>query len=101
LTDKQGYVRVHTEGGKIEYRCGIVLCSTGIHFGHGHPDNVSSIIQSVKDSNVAEAKAVLKALDIASKQHQKKVKIYTDSDNTIKIINSVKAKAIYRLRQER
>jgi len=33
-------------------------------------------IPSVQGSNVSEAKAALEALDIASKQHQKKVKIY-------------------------
>ena len=60
--------------GKKENRCGTVLCSIGIHFGHGHPDNVSRIIQSFQDSNVAQAKAALEALDIAFKHHQKKVK---------------------------
>lgn len=100
-TDNQRFLRVYTDGGKKVYRCGTVLCSIGVYFGQGHPDNVSRIVQSVQDSNVAEAKAVLEALNIASNNDKKKIKIFTDSQETIKIINSTKAQAIYRLKREK
>ena len=100
-TDSHGYVKVYTDGGKRVYSCGTVLSSIGVHFGHGHPANVSRIVQNVTDNNVAEAKAVLEALDVASNHAIKKIKIYTDSQNTIDIIKSHKAKDIYQKKKTR
>ena len=82
-----------------EYRCGTILSSIGVHFGHGHPDNVSRIVFSVYDNNVAEAKAVLEALNIASNNDVKKIRIFTDSQSTIDIINSPKVQELYRRKQ--
>ena len=48
----------------------------------------------VYDNNVAEASAILEALNIASKEKIKKIKIYTDSKRTIDVINSPKVWAI-------
>jgi len=96
-----GFVEVYTDAGSKEYSCGTILSSIGVHFGHGHPDNVSRIVHSVTNNNVAEAMAVLEALKIASNNDSKKIKIYTDSQRTIDIINSPKAKAVNRLRREK
>ena len=94
--DNKGYLEVYTDGGKKEYSCGTVLSSIGVYFRNGNPNNVSQIVDWVNDNNVAEASAILAALTIASKEHIKKVRIYTDSKRCIDVLNSPKVWAIYK-----
>ena len=90
-----------TQMGEKEYQCGTNLCSIGVHFGDGHPANVGRLVHSFQDNNLAEAKAVLEALNIASKHGIRKVKIFSDSQNTIDIVQSHKAQTIHRLKRQK
>ena len=99
VSDSQGYVNVFTDGGCKRYKNGTILSSIGVFFGHGHVQNVSRIAPCIHDNNLAEATAVLEALNIAQKCNFKKVRIYTDSQSTIDIVKSSKVKSIYRLKK--
>ena len=85
---------------KIQFLSVKILSSIGVYFGHGHTDNVSKIVPSVTDNNIAEAMAVLEAIRIGRKQKAKNVRIYNDSQNVIDIINSSRVKNIYRLKNK-
>lgn len=88
--DNQGYVAVYTDGGRMKYRCGTILCSIGVYFSHRNNANVSKIVPS-EDNNVAEAMASLKAIEIAKYNKIRKLKIFTDSQCTINLVNSLKS----------
>ena len=73
---------MYTDGSQKKYLCETILSSISVHFGHGHPENMSRIVYEGQD--VDEAKGILEALNIVSTNNINKISIYTDSIATIK-----------------
>ena len=83
--DKDGYVNAYTDGSRTS------RASYAVWFGPSDPMNYYDLLPwyGTQDINVAEAMGICKAIEIVMRSGVEKVKIFSDSQTAINVIESL------------